>query len=75
MKEVVTDLCALIRSARKRAGYTQEKCAELLEITTGHLKLIEGGVNNPSVPLLFRMMRLLDFSVDGLIFPEREDSR
>ena len=47
MKEVVTDLCALIRSARKRAGYTQEKCAELLEITTGHLKLIGEGSTTP----------------------------
>ena len=33
---------------------------------------MEGGRRNPSVPLLFQMMELLDFSVDALVFPERE---
>ncbi|GAA6304634.1 hypothetical protein K200098A10_37840 [Flavonifractor plautii] len=28
----------------------------------------------PSVPLLFQMMELLDFSVDALVFPERESA-
>lgn len=52
-------------------GYTQEKFSELLNITPGHLKQMEGGRRNPSVPLLFQMMELLDFSVDALVFPDR----
>ena len=52
-------------------GYTQEKLSELLDITLVHLANIEGGRRNPSVPLLFQMMALLDFSVDALVFPER----
>lgn len=61
-----------IRDARIKKGYTQEQLSELLDITPAHLKHMEGGRRNPSVPLLFRMMELLDFSVDALVFPERE---
>ena len=61
-----------IRTARMKQGYTQEQLSELLDITPGHLQQMEGGRRNPSVPLLFRMMELLDFSVDALVFPERE---
>ena len=63
-----------IRTARIQKGYTQEQLSELLEITPSHLKMMEGGRRNPSVPLLFQMMALLDFSVDALVFPEREQA-
>ena len=59
-----------IRAARMEKGYTQEKLSELLDITLVHLANIEGGRRNPSVPLLFQMMALLDFSVDALVFPD-----
>ena len=61
-----------IRDARIHKGYTQDKLSELLDISLIHLANIEGGRRNPSVPLLFQMMELLDFSVDALVFPERE---
>lgn len=60
-----------IRSARMKKGYTQEALSELLGITLVHLANIEGSRRKPSVPLLFQMMELLDFSVDALVFPER----
>lgn len=58
-----------------KKGYTQEKLSEMLDITLVHLANIEGSRRNPSVPLLFQMMELLDFSVDALVFPERDGSR
>ncbi|MBE6954628.1 MAG: helix-turn-helix transcriptional regulator [Ruminococcaceae bacterium] len=61
-----------IRSARIRRNYTQDQLAELLNITTAHLKHIENGRRNPSVPLLFQMMELLTFSVDALVFPAEQ---
>ena len=61
-----------IRSARMKKGYTQEALSEQLGITLVHLANIEGSRRKPSVPLLFQMMELLDFSVDALVFPERE---
>ncbi len=60
-----------IRSARLEKGYTQEELAEMLDITQGHLQHIESERRNPSVPMLFDLMELLDFSVDALVFPER----
>ena len=68
------DLGNTIRSSRIKKGYTQEALSELLDITPSHLKQMEGGRRNPSVPLLFQMMELLDFSVDALVFPERESA-
>lgn len=63
-----------IRSARMKKGYTQDQLSEMLGITLVHLANIEGGRRNPSVPLLFQMMELLDFSVDALVFPDRTES-
>lgn len=60
-----------LRDARMKKGYTQEQLSEILDITPGHLKHMEGGRRKPSVPLLFQMMELLDFSVDALVFPDR----
>lgn len=64
-----------IRVARMKKGYTQEQLSELLDITLVHLANIEGSRRKPSVSLLFQMMELLDFSVDALVFPERENVR
>lgn len=64
-----------IRAARMKKGYTQERLAELLDITLVHLANIEGFRRHPSVPLLFRLMELLDLSVDALVFPGREESK
>lgn len=60
-----------IRAARLKKGYTQEELAEILDITQGHLQHIESERRNPSVPMLFDLMEILDFSVDALVFPER----
>ena len=67
-------LGAAIRQARAKKGYTQEQLAEMLNISLIHLANIEGGRRNPSVPLLFQMMKLLDFSVDALVFPAGEET-
>ena len=64
-----------IRSARMRKGLTQEALAEMLDITPIHLKNMESSRRKPSVPMLFALMELLDFSADALVFPEREESR
>lgn len=65
------ELGEAIRTARMRKGLTQEALSELLDITPIHLKNIESSRRKPSVPLLFALMELLDFSVDALVFPER----
>lgn len=64
-----------IRAARMKKGYTQEAFAEMLDITPVHLANIEGSRRKPSVPLLFRMMERLDFSVDALVFPGKTEEK
>ena len=71
MRTETRGLGEAIRAARIRRGLTQEALAELLDITPIHLKNMESSRRNPSVPLLFQMMELLDFSVDELVFPDR----
>ena len=72
MSVEIRELGEAIRTARMRKGLTQEALAELLDITPIHLKNIESSRRKPSVPLLFALMELLGFSVDALVFPERD---
>lgn len=74
MRDVDWALRDAIRTARMKKGYTQEELSEILDITPGHLKHMESGKRKPSVPLLFQMMELLDFSVDKIIFPNYEET-
>ena len=67
------ELGEAIRAARMRKGLTQEALSEMVDITPIHLKNIESSRRKPSVPLLFALMELLDFSVDALVFPDREE--
>lgn len=60
-----------IRNARMKNGLTQEYLAEKLNITPGHLQHIERGFRKPSVPMLLKMMEMLSFSVDELVFDAR----
>jgi len=42
-----------IRKARKKQGLIQEDLAELTKISVNHLALIEVGINQPSLKLLY----------------------
>ena len=74
MSAEIRQLGEAIRSARMKKGLTQEALSELLDITPVHLKNIESSRRKPSVPLLFQMMAVLDFSVDALVFPQRGEA-
>ena len=60
-----------IQAARIHKGYTQDQLAEMLDISLGHLQHLESERRKPSVPMLFRLMELLDLSVDSLVFPDK----
>lgn len=63
-----------IRKARLAKHLSQEELAEHLEVTPTHIKHIESGHRRPSIDLLFRICRLLNVSIDALIFPENNKS-
>lgn len=64
-----------IRRARMSKNLTQEGLAELIGITPIHLKHIEGGQGNPSVPVLFKLAKTLELSIDSIIAYDSNDSR
>ncbi len=61
-----------IRRARIERNISQERLAEMLDITPTHLKHLESEHRHPSVEVLFRLAEILRFSIDDLIFEERE---
>ena len=59
-----------IRERRQTLRWSQEKLAEMVNITTSHLKHIESGHRKPSVEVLFQIMRILHVSLDALVFED-----
>lgn len=60
------------RYYRKRKKYTQEKLAELLNITPNHLHKIENGKVHMSLPLLLKSKEILEITANELL--EIEDN-
>ena len=63
-----------IRAARMEKGLSQEKLAELVDITPAHLKHIEGEHRKPSIEVLFNISQVLNLSLDSLLFPTDESN-
>lgn len=58
-----------IRNARIENNLSQEKLAEMLDITPTHLKHLESEHRKPSIEVLFRLTKILHISLDTLLFP------
>ncbi len=63
-----------IKISRIKKELTQEALAELLEITPTHVKHIESGHRKPSIEILFRAAKILDMSIDSVIFSDTNDN-
>ena len=64
------DLCAIgarIKSARERAGMTQEDLAGVLEMSPTHISVIERGVKSPKLETLVNIANALQVSADTLL--------
>jgi len=55
-----------MRIERARKGITQEKLAELSEISAKHITKIEKAKVTPSVYLIYKIAKVLDVSIDTL---------
>ena len=53
-----------IKSARKKAGLTQEKLAEKINISTHQLSRLEVGDYIPSLPTFFNIINVLNLNLD-----------
>lgn len=61
-----------LRDIRCKLNMTQERFAEMLDISTQLYKKMEGGENGISVNTLKKMKNKLNFSIDYLLFGERD---
>lgn len=60
-----------VREARIQSHITQEALAEILNISTTHLKTIESGRRKPSFLLLQKMTNELNLSLDALFLTKK----
>ena len=64
-----------IRNERKDKRITQEELAEMLEVSPTHIKHIESGHRKPSIEILFEIAKILNISLDSVVFSENESAQ
>ena len=73
-KELFLQIGERIRTARKSAGMTQDKLAELINKTVQYVSDVERGVTGPSIPSLICICRTLCISADYLLLGQNPSS-
>lgn len=63
-----------IRRMRKARALTQEKLAELADISVVHMSHIETGITKLSLPVIVKIADALDVRVDSLLYDEPRGS-
>ena len=61
-----------IKREREKAGYTQERFSEIIDMTPNNLSAVERGVAGVSLKTLRRICEALKVSADDLLFGQRE---
>ena len=56
-----------IKAARQKAGLTQEKLAEIIDVSVVHISNMESGTGNPSLNTLVNIANVLGVSTDELL--------
>ncbi len=59
-----------IRDLRTSLGWTQADLAERLDVSRQTVNALETGKYDPSLPLAFRLSKLLSKPIEELFFPE-----
>ncbi len=57
----------MIKEYRKKLGLTQEKLAELLDISPRQLQRIESGQTETSLKTLKKLIKILDISDEDIV--------
>lgn len=74
LKSINVQLGTHIREERERFNYTQERLAEIINLTPNHLSAIERGVSGVSIETLIRLSSALGISTDQLIWGNSKDN-
>lgn len=59
----------IIKDARQAAGLTQDDLAEQSGVTTWYIMAIENENRQPSMKVLFKLIRTLKISADTIFYP------
>ena len=63
-----------INREREKAGYTQERFSEMIDMTPNNLSAVERGVASVSLKMLRRICSVLKVSADELLYETQEKS-
>ncbi len=63
-----------IKNARSFAGFTQERLAELVNVSPTYIRHLETGRRTPSVTILYDIAINLNMSVDDIFFPSNSET-
>lgn len=67
-QEQLKGLAGRLKERRKQLGITQERAAELLEMTYSSYSKIENAFQQPGIDMLIRISDVFSLSLDYLIF-------
>lgn len=70
MEELLNTFGQTIKDARQATGLTQEGLAEQAGITTRYIMAIENENKQPSMKVLFKIIRALKITADTIFYPE-----
>lgn len=73
-KEVNIQIGRRIHEARERAGYTQEKLAEKIEVSVQYISDLERGVVGASLQTMIRICHTLSVSSDYILMGHTDES-
>lgn len=73
-QELDSGLGLRIKAAREKAGYTQDKLAELTDVGVPYLAKLETGKVGISLPNFVNFCRVLGVSADYLIWGKRNEN-
>lgn len=71
-KDINIEIGANIQAERERAGYTQERLAEILGFSPNHISAMERGVSAISLDALRKICSLFGISADVIVFGKNE---
>lgn len=74
MKDPNRQIGSRIKAARMEKKLTQEKLAEIINISTTYVSEIESKGTVPSTAILFPICKFLNVSIDDIIFDTTSDS-
>jgi transcriptional regulator with XRE-family HTH domain len=63
----------VLRSLRQEAGLTQEQLALAANVERNFVSLIERGINQPSIRIVFRLAEALEVSASTLILQVEQE--